>query len=90
MPSEQFRHVDLARLVARLDREDGLVNLLAQASRPAVHGQRVLQGRAGLHGVLGRMAAYSKKPITRKEMMAKGEKLDAKLKLPANGPDTKN
>jgi hypothetical protein len=42
-----------------------------------------------LTGVLGRMAAYENRMVTWDEMMAKNEKLDAKLNLPADGPDSK-
>jgi predicted dehydrogenase len=38
--------------------------------------------------ILGRMAAYQGKTVTWDEMLAANEKLDPKLELPQNGPDT--
>lgn len=38
--------------------------------------------------VMGRMAAYSGNPVTWDEMLAANEKLDPKLNLPADGPDS--
>ena len=38
--------------------------------------------------ILGRMAAYTKEEVTWDQMLAANEKLDPKLNLPADGPDT--
>jgi predicted dehydrogenase len=38
--------------------------------------------------VLGRMAAYEDRTVTWEEMLAKNEKLDPQLDLPADGPET--
>jgi len=41
-----------------------------------------------LTAILGRLAAYENRVVTWDEMIKTGTKLDPKLDLPANGPDS--
>ncbi|NUM52995.1 MAG: Gfo/Idh/MocA family oxidoreductase [Candidatus Hydrogenedentes bacterium] len=47
-----------------------------------------ISAESNLAAILGRMAAYGQRTVTWDEMMASGDKLDARLALPENGPAT--
>ncbi len=73
--------------------QDGAVNNIRDFHAGIMAGKPVNSAADGaqstMSSILGRMAAYSGKPVTWEEMLADTTPMDLRLNLPADGPDSK-